>query len=421
MIPHIPTSLILDAAPATRPAPASAARPALEQRVGRVAHVIHSGGFYGAEKVVCDLAGAQASGAGGVSANCVLALLDPGLASNALADHAAKAGLAVIRLNVARGLTMASLREYARALRSSGTAVAHSHGYKATALHLLSRWAGLHRVPLLVTVHGYPRGSGGWKASLYRLLDIVLNGFAESVVAVSGEMRTYLARRNPLVRPRLIPNGIPTGLAPEGHHPLLKRLADEAADMGAAQGARADWAPVIGSAGRLVPMKNHAALIRAYAEVRRAIPCRLVILGDGPLRGELEALWRDLIPDEPVRLYPFQADVLDWMADMDVFALPSRDGEGLPIALLEAGLLGRAVVATDSGGIPEILRDGATGRLVPKDDPAALYAALLDMLRSPADRAGFGLALRRAVLRDHDIAVTRGRYQEAYAQVLARR
>lgn len=409
MTPRTSLPLPVEAAPAGAAA-AKPAHSAPSSRGARVAHVIHSGGFYGAEKVVCDLAREQAAGAG--PSPCVLALLDPGLASNALADRASGEGLAVIRLNVETGLSPASLRRYAGALRTAGATLAHSHGYKATALHILSRWAGLHRVPLVVTAHGYPKGSGGWKAALYRRLDIVLLGFADSVVAVSGEMRRYLARRNPWVRPRLIPNGIPTGLALADRHPLFHRMADEAAG---------DWAPVIGTAGRLVPMKNHAALIRAYAEVRRAVPCRLVILGDGPLRGELEALWRELIPDEPVRLYPFQADVLDWMADMDVFALPSRDGEGLPIALLEAGLLGRAVVATDSGGIPEVLRDGVNGRLVPKDDPAALSAALIDLLRSPADRAGLGLALRSSVLRDHDIAVVHGRYREAYAHVLARR
>jgi glycosyltransferase involved in cell wall biosynthesis len=167
-------------------------------------------------------------------------------------------------------------------------------------------------------------------------------------------------------------------------------------------------------------MKNHALLIRAYARLRKERPCRLVILGDGPLRASLESLWRELIPDEPVRLYPFQEDVLEWMADMDVFCLPSRDGEGLPIALLEAGLLERAVACTPSGGIPEVVRDGVNGRLTPMEDPAALAAALSDLIADPAGRARLGAALQRDVLREHDIRVTHARYLEAYAQVLAR-
>lgn len=383
----------------------------------KVIHVIHSGGFYGAEKVICDLLREQ-SDAGGPQP-CLLALLDPGRDTNEVADRASAEGRSVLRLNVERGLSFRSLSAYAAALRDSGASLAHSHGYKATVLHLLSRWARLHRVPLAATAHGYPKGSGSRKASLYRWLDIFLLGFAEVVVAVSGEMRRYLARRNPAVRPLLIPNGIPAGLRARGAHPLRKRLAEEGEASGEG-GPGADRAPVIGTAGRLIPMKNHALLIRAYARLRRAgVACRLVILGDGPLRGELEALWSSLLPDEPVRLYPFQADILEWMADMDVFCLPSRDGEGLPIALLEAGLLERPAACTRSGGIPEVLRDKVNGRLVPMGDLDGLVSALADLLRDPADRAAFGRALREDILRDHDIAVTHRRYLEAYAQALA--
>lgn len=375
-----------------------------------VIHAIHSGGFYGAEKVVCDLAREQARA--GRPSPIVLALLDPGRRSNALADRAEAEGLRVERLELDTGLTPRALRDYAGAVRALGASLVHSHGYKPTVLHLFTRWLGFHRLPLIATAHGYPKGSGTLRASLYRWLDLVLLGFADSVVAVSGEMRRYLAARSPMSRPRLIPNGIPPGVAARGLRPLRRRLAEEG-DLGAGD------APVIGSAGRLVPMKNHALLIRAYARVRRSAPCRLAILGDGPLRGELEDLWRSLIPDEPVRLYPFRPDVLEWMADMDVFCLPSRDGEGLPIALLEAGLLERAVACCASGGIPEVVKDGETGRLVPMEDLDALCGALEDLVRNPDRRESMGRALRRAILRDHDIGVTHARYLEAYAELLA--
>jgi glycosyltransferase involved in cell wall biosynthesis len=375
-----------------------------------VIHAIHSGGFYGAEKVVCDLARAQAQA--GRPSPVVLALLDPGRPTNELADRAEAEGLRVARLELDTGLTPRALRAYAGAVRALGASLVHSHGYKPTALHLFTRWLGFHRLPLLATAHGYPKGSGTFRATLYRWLDLALLGFADSAAAVSGEMSRYLASRSPLSRARLIPNGIPSGLSAKGLHPLRRRLAEEGDP---ATGA----VPVIGSAGRLVPMKNHALLIRAYARVRKAAPCRLVILGEGPLRGELEALWRSLVPDEPVRLYPFQADVLEWMADMDVFCLPSRDGEGLPIALLEAGLLERAVACCASGGIPEVVEDDATGRLVPMEDLEALCGALEDLVRNPDRREAMGRALRRAILRDHDISVTHARYLEAYAELLA--
>jgi glycosyltransferase involved in cell wall biosynthesis len=374
----------------------------------RLAHAIHSGGFYGAEKVVCDLGREQL--ACPVLEPRLLALLDPGRTGNEVSDRAAALGMPVHFLQASRGLSWKGLQAYARTLREEGIGLVHSHGYKATAFHLCSRWLGMHRVPLVVTAHGYPKGSGNLKATLYRWLDILFLGSAESVVAVSREMEGYLRARNPACRLRTIPNGIRPETGRRASHPLLEALASDPAP-----GAGA----VIGTAGRLVPMKNQELLIRAYAETRKTHPCRLVILGDGPLRPSLEALWRELLPDEPVRLYPFQAAVLDWMADMDIFALPSNDGEGLPIALLEAGLLERAVVCSRSGGMPEVVRDGETGRLFETGDLQGLISVLRDLVAHPETRRAQGKALRLEVLESHDIRATHAGYLEAYAHVLA--
>jgi glycosyltransferase involved in cell wall biosynthesis len=370
-----------------------------------VFHAIHSGGFYGAEKVLCDLAREQA--AASPYAPRLLALLDPDQDGNEICARAEALGVPVHRLPARAGLSWEGLRGYARALTAHNAGLVHSHGYKATAFHLLSRWLGFHRVPLVVTAHGYAKDSGGRKASLYRWMDMGLLTAAECVVAVSGEMERYLRARNPWCRPRTIPNGIAARAEVNGEHPLR-------AALGAAPGV-----PIIGTAGRMVPMKNHALLIRAYARVRESIPCRLAILGEGPLRSSLDALWRDLIPDEPPGLFPFQEKVLEWIADMDVFAMPSNDGEGLPMALLEAGLLARAVVVSDVGGMPEVVTDWISGRVFPRGDEAALARALADALLDSGRRASFGSALRREVVAHHDIRAVHARYLEAYAYALA--
>lgn len=400
-----------------------------EKRSIRLAHAIHSGGFYGAEKVVCDLAREQSAESG--YAPRLLALLDPGQAGNEVAARAAEQGLPVSLVHASPGLSWSGLRAYSAALIDNDVNLVHSHGYKATAMHLFSRWLGLHRVPLIVTAHGYSKSSGNWKSTLYRWVDIGLLGAADTVVAVSGEMEAYLRARNPAVKVRTIPNGVNANVTLEESHPLPIALGlpfngegvegDDSA--GGAEGPEArdrpKRVPVIGTAGRLVPMKNHAMLIRAYAAVRKTVPCRLVILGEGPLRSSLERLWRELIPDEPIGILPFQSSVLDWVADMDVFVLPSNDGEGLPMALLEAGLLERAVICTDSGGIPEVVHDWVTGRLIRMGDLAALTKALEDLLLSPENRNAFGKALRGEVLAGHDIRTTHGRYLEAYEDILS--
>jgi len=384
-------------------------------RPTRLAHAIHSGGFYGAEKVVCDLASEQLACAD--YAPSLLAILDTGLEGNEVAARAAGLGIPVTAIHSDPGLNFSGLRAYASALISGNVGLVHSHGYKATTFHLCSRWLGLHRVPLVVTAHGYSKASGSRKANLYRWLDIAFLGAADSVVAVSREMESYLRARNPACRVRTITNGISTDIGTASAGPLRRALA-----LPPRNGDPADPSesiPIIGSAGRLVPMKNHALLVRAYAEVRKTHPCRLAILGDGPLRSSLESLWRDLVPGEPIGLLPFQSGILDWMADMDVFSLPSNDGEGLPMALLEAGLLERAVVCSDSGGMPEVVRDGETGRLIRMGDLQGLIGALKDLLSDPGKRLDYGRALRREVISGYDIRAAHGRYLEAYDQVLA--
>src|SRR5690606_29998686 len=122
-------------------------------RPTRLAHAIHSGGFYGAEKVVCDLASEQLACAD--YAPSLLAILDTGLEGNEVAARAAGLGIPVTAIHSDPGLNFSGLRAYASALISGNVGLVHSHGYKATTFHLCSRWLGLHRVPLVVTAHGY--------------------------------------------------------------------------------------------------------------------------------------------------------------------------------------------------------------------------------------------------------------------------
>jgi glycosyltransferase involved in cell wall biosynthesis len=147
------------------------------------------------------------------------------------------------------------------------------------------------------------------------------------------------------------------------------------------------------TASRLHPVKNLPLLVDACQDAG----ARLVITGDGPERRRIESMgsrnvtllgWRDL------------EEVVDWYAAADAVALSSNQ-EGQPVAVLEAFACARAVVATSVGGVPEVVRPGETGWLVPPRDRAALAAALHDALedRSRADK--YGAAGRELVLRRH--------------------
>lgn len=147
---------------------------------------------------------------------------------------------------------------------------------------------------------------------------------------------------------------------------------------------------VIGCVGRLVQLKNQRLMIECMPALLSLQPnLRLVIVGDGPLESVLRAQAFTLGVAAHVDFLGQRSDVADLLPAFDIFALPSST-EGLSIALLEACATGLAVVATNVGGNPEIIRDGQTGLLVPVDDHDALRSALHSLLTNPTLRARLG-------------------------------
>jgi glycosyltransferase involved in cell wall biosynthesis len=147
---------------------------------------------------------------------------------------------------------------------------------------------------------------------------------------------------------------------------------------------------VIGCVARLVPVKDHATLVRAFAAVRASRPAiKLVLVGDGPSRASIEALVREQAVSESVVFAGARMDGLNYHQLFDVSVLTSRS-EGFPNSLVEAMAAGRPVIATGVGGNLDAVRDGHTGRLVPAGDVGALTAALQEMVESPELRIQFG-------------------------------
>lgn len=370
-------------------------------------HGLSSAGFYGCEKLVSELTALQIRTPG--LKVYFMAFLDPDQETSVTADRLEAEGVETIRFRSKPRLDLKGLFAYGARLRELGVDLVHSHGYKPTFVHLASRLLGRHRVPLCITLHGYNRSSGSLRAALYERLDMFLFRFAAQVVCVSEADRQYVARHNAAIRTELVPNGIRTELKLGGAHPLRESLSSEARAL-----------PVLGTVGRLVAVKNQELLLRGHALVRERHPCTLALVGDGPLRESLEALARELGTHRDVLFIPFQENILDWMADLDVFALTSHS-EGLPMTLLEAGLLGKAVVCSRVGAIPEVVVPGETGFLFPSGDTAAFADAVARCLADRAAAARMGEALRARVTDRYSIEATSRSYRRLYEQALARK
>lgn len=167
---------------------------------------------------------------------------------------------------------------------------------------------------------------------------------------------------------------------------------DRAAVRRSLIGAAGGDGPVVTNVARLVPQKAQHHLIEAAQIVLATCPAvRFVLMGDGPLRPELEAQVAALGLQDRVIFTGFRPDVDDALAASDVFVLSSL-WEGMPIALLEAMAAGCATVSTDVGGVGQVLQDAVTGLLVPPGDPPALAAAILRCVTDPAYARHLGLA-----------------------------
>jgi len=299
----------------------------------------------------------------------------------------------------------------ARLLRSRRFDVLHSHLFYSSLF--ASPIGRLCRMPLIVeTPHVREHWRRGWKAGY--LVDRLAGRFVHQYIAVSEANRRYLVdeKRLPARKIVVIHNGVDLGRFTPGHRPpsdLRQRLGFGADD------------PVLLVVGRLEPQKGHAVLLDAMPAIFREFPAtRLVCVGEGALRAELEEKADQVSFRDAVRFAGRQPNVEDWLALADVVVLPSFY-EGLPLAAIEALAAGRAMVATAVDGTPEVVVDGMTGLTVPPGNPARLARAICRLLGDTPLREKLGQAGREWVLERFDQAQQIQRTEALYQLALARR
>jgi glycosyltransferase involved in cell wall biosynthesis len=257
--------------------------------------------------------------------------------------------------------------------------VVHAHGLRAGALAALALSLATRpsraALPLVVTVHNAPPSSGA-NATVYQGLQFLVARSAAVVLCVSRDLEDRMRRAGARdVRRALVPPYDPQARAESPDSTSAPGPEAVRAELGAPGG------PLILAAGRLAPQKGFGTLIEAARGWQDLSPVPLLaIAGSGPLQAELAAAAAPLGPS--VVLLGQRADVPSLLAAADLFVLPSR-WEGQPLILQEALRAARPIVATRAGGTPDLTgEDGAL--LVPPDDPAALTAAVRQVLGDPA-------------------------------------
>jgi glycosyltransferase involved in cell wall biosynthesis len=222
-----------------------------------------------------------------------------------------------------------------------------------------------------------------WK----RILDQLIFRSATAVVCNSEALMADLVKQfGEEIRGVIIPNGIePTHLPNRAEVGMIK------IDLGIPAGTK-----VVGTVGRLVPIKNHRFFLDVAREVLREFPKTMfVIVGEGTLKRELFGYAKQMGISDRVLFTGQRGDVIKLLSTFDLFLLPTNPpngtGEGLPNVVMEAMMCGVPCVAFDAGGTRELFRDGEAGFLVNPKDPRTFARRTLDLLSNPVLRSELGL------------------------------
>jgi len=361
-----------------------------------VVHLVESLENGGLERVVVDLATAQNARGIGVSVACLFR-------RGGLADELEAQGVEVLCLEKRAGLDKQCAERLRGHLTKTRATILHTHNQMAHYYGVFaSRRLGIRRIN---TRHGMgAHGAFSRREALYRL-SLPLTDVVVSVCQANQR----------LMRRKLMWGASKSVVQPNGirlEH-ILTRNSEGRAEARARLGL-ADDEFGFGSVARLNRMKNHALLVRSYAEIRPN-KHRLILIGDGPERQALERLTEQLGIKSIVRFLGLRSDVPNLLCGLDVFALPSLS-EGYSLALLEASAAAVPIIATDVGGNSEIVEAGKSGLLVPSQDQTALTNALQTMVDDPQKAAQYGQAGRENTLQVASLDAMVNGYTKIYTK-----
>ncbi|MDR3751903.1 MAG: GT4 family glycosyltransferase PelF [Terracidiphilus sp.] len=364
----------------------------------RIVYVLTSLGMGGAERQVLELAGRMAQRGHTV----VVLALRPGVAD----EWPTRLNVVHLAMRRSPRSVLAGVARGRRFLQEFHPDLVHSHSFHANLVARLLKVL-VPSIPVLSTVHNVYEG--GWARMLaYRLTD----GLARRTVAVSKAAADRFVRLKAIPRHKcmVMPNGIDTAaFTPDAERREEKRIA-----MGA--GSAFIWLAV----GRIVPAKDYPTLLRAFAQVRAARgEARLWVAGAETSVVEaarVRALTAESGLEDAVRWLGLCRDLPALLDAADAFVLASA-WEGMPLAVGEAMAMEKPVVATDAGGVRELVGDA--GAIVPVRAPDALAAAMLHLMQStPEERRALGRAARERVEKLFSMDTRADEWEELYRTIL---
>jgi glycosyltransferase involved in cell wall biosynthesis len=321
-----------------------------------------------------------------------------------LGREAAALGIRVFSRKIRQPWDLWSIRKIKHLVRELGVEVLHTHSsVDSWAGGLAGRWA---KVPVLVrTRHISVRVRRPWLNRIYYLPD--------AIITTGEHIRRELLQTHKILAERIV--SIPTGADVRRFHPgppdleLKKRL-----------GLPID-SPVITLVAVLRAQKRHELVIAAAAEVIKVFPqARFIFVGEGPGRNRVKQEIKKAQLESQILMTGYREDIPAILSFTDL-GIISSVAEGIPQFLFQIMAMGKPVIATEVGGIPEIVTSGVTGVLIPPEDPAALAKALVQVLGDPGSARRLGEEGRRLVEKEYTVEKMAEKVYRVYQQVYERK
>lgn len=305
-----------------------------------------------------------------------------------LVEDFREAGVKVFNLKMRTRVDVRAVIRLYRLLKKENIKIIHTHLIQADICGFLAgKGAG---VPVIIsTKHGPNEFRKRFSIPVW--LDGIFGNHSDRIFAVSQAVKDFLMEWEKISKDKftVINNGI--DLEEFNIDIDIPRKKEE---LGLSLSSK-----VVGSVGRLDECKGYMFFLKAMPKILEHVPeARFIFVGEGPLRSKLEKMSRELKVEQNIIFLGVRRDIPEILSAMDLFVLPSIV-EGFGIVLLEAMAMGKPVIASRVGGIPEIVKDGVTGILVEPASPSDLASSIVKLLKDPLEAKRIGEAGREEVKR----------------------
>lgn len=374
-----------------------------------ILHLRTSQGVYGAEKVILGLAGSCEK-----TRHTIGCLTKKGKYGRSFLEEIRRLGLQGEEIQSSYNIwDFRAVWHIVKIMKERRIGILHTHDFISDILGFLA--SRIYRVPLVKTEHGKTYNRNLWINICKKIDDRIITEFFDHIVYVSENTKQNKVNKPGIKNLSVIHNGVDV----DAFSLLNSKSNFSELNIKNELGIPSD-AKVIGSIGRLSAEKGYDYLLKAAQRLVNSYESKVVflLLGEGKMEDELKNLVNELGITSKVVFSRYRSDIPQIMSIIDVYVSSSLT-EGFPISVIEALAAGKPVVATNVGGVPDLIKDGSTGLLIPPGNSEALVNSITQLLDNEAMAKQFGDAGRELVRKNYSVKTMAAKYEDIYETLFA--